>query len=75
MAGEPARNGRLDANGHRRPGTAVEVRSRFDGGWCHGFEVAEALDTAAGVAYRVRRVSDGAVLPALFRPDEVATVR
>ncbi|HET6953857.1 MAG TPA: hypothetical protein VFI47_26065 [Acidimicrobiales bacterium] len=61
------------------PGARVEVRNRFDGSWSQGFEVAEALpprrsgqpDERAGVAYRVRRLGDDAVLNATFRPEEV----
>lgn len=62
------------------PGARVEVRNRFDGSWSAGFEVAEALPplaaeagTQAGdhVAYRVRRLGDGSVLDATFRPEEV----
>lgn len=44
----------------------VEVRSRFDQRWTHGFSVAEV---GAG-AYLLRRLSDGSVLPAWF-PDEM----
>lgn len=53
------------------PGAAVSVRSRFEGSWVRGFEVAEVLDTATGTCFRLRRTSDGAVLPALFGTDEV----
>jgi hypothetical protein len=57
---------------HRYPaGTRVEVRSRFDGTWANGFEVAEAV--ADG--YRVRRLSDGTLLPAVFDDDEVRRER
>lgn len=67
--GGPAPAGRL------APGTAVEVRARFDGRWSRGFvvEVVEEVVTAgtARVAYRVRRTSDGQVLPALFLVEEV----
>lgn len=49
------------------PGTRVEVRSRFDRSWARGFEIAEALEGA----YRVRRVSDGSILPAEFHDHEV----
>ena len=48
-------------------GVPVEVRRRYDGGWSHGFEIAEET----GRAYRVRRVSDGVVLPAEFAPEDV----
>jgi hypothetical protein len=55
------------------PGTRVEVRSRFDERWTRGFEVAEVVDQGdtAAVRYRIRRRSDGSVLPALFVDDEV----
>jgi hypothetical protein len=45
-----------------RPGTRVEVATRFRGNWVTGFEVASAGD----LGYRVRRTSDGAVLPVEF---------
>jgi hypothetical protein len=42
-----------------KPGTRVEVRRRFDQSWTRGFEVAEVQAST----YRLRRCSDGAVLP------------
>jgi len=48
-------------------GTRVDVRSRFVGAWARGFEVAEV--TPEG--YRVRRLSDGSVLPDVFDFDDV----
>lgn len=60
------------------PGTRVEVRSRFDRSWSRGFEIVEAIDHPdpavlvegtphdSEVAYRLRRRSDGRVLPLLF---------
>jgi hypothetical protein len=43
-------------------GALVEVRRRFDDEWARGFEVA-----ASGPAgYRLRRRSDGAILPVDF---------
>ena len=56
------------------PGTRVQVRNRFDGGWSSSpFEVAEALDPSPTevLRYRVRRLSDGVVLPADFVGDDV----
>ncbi len=50
-------------------GTDVEVRSRFDRRWARGFSVA----AVARNAYQVRRISDGAVLPAWFPSDEIRT--
>jgi hypothetical protein len=43
-------------------GTSVEVRRRFDQAWARGFEVAGESDDG----YRLRRQSDGAVLPVSF---------
>lgn len=53
------------------PGTRVEVRSRFDQRWARGFEVSAVVDDGAAVRYRVRRRSDGAILPVLFDPDDL----
>ncbi len=52
-------------------GVLVEVRRRYDGGWSHGFEIAE--QTGPG-SYRVRRLSDGVVLPAEFALEDVRQV-
>jgi hypothetical protein len=49
------------------PGTAVEVRNRFDRSWSTGFEVAEVLDNR----YRLLRLSDHSTLPELFDRDDV----
>jgi hypothetical protein len=57
------------------PGTRVEVRSRFDQAWARGFEVAEQVPFDQGLRYRVRRRSDGSVLPALFDDHEVREER
>ena len=43
-------------------GTPVEVRSRFDQRWTHGFSVAESGHDE----YLIRRLSDGSILPAWF---------
>ena len=49
-------------------GARVKIHSRYDGVWVGGFEVAEA--TPAG--YRLRRLSDGRVLPGpAFPPGDV----
>jgi hypothetical protein len=61
-----------------RPGTRVEVRSRFDDRWARGFEVAEVIastDALKAQQYRVRRRSDGSVLPVLFDDDDVREER
>ena len=43
-------------------GTKVEVRRRFDQQWAKGFEVAAHADDG----YRLRRLSDGEMLPVAF---------
>jgi hypothetical protein len=48
-------------------GTEVEVRNRFTGEWSVGFEVVGRAD---GVV-QVRRLRDGAILPAGFRHEEI----
>ena len=55
-------------------GTRVEVRSRFDRAWARGFEVVEPV-TGTSPGYRIRRRSDGSVLPVVFAPDEVREER
>ena len=57
--------------GDLRAGTRVDVRSRFVGSWSHGFEVAGVADSG----YKVRRLSDGAVLPDLFEEAELRPER
>jgi hypothetical protein len=53
------------------PGAAVEVRNRFEQRWARGFDIVEV--TADG--YRVRRLSDGSVLPVTFAFDDVRPER
>ncbi|MFN8035580.1 MAG: hypothetical protein U0V73_06580 [Acidimicrobiia bacterium] len=55
------------------PGTRVEVRSRFEQAWARGFDVAEVVWEVGreGPRYRLRRRSDGSILPALFDDDDV----
>ena len=52
----------------------IEVRSRFDGSWVRGFEVAEEGTLGDQRGLRLRRRSDGALLPTLFSPDDVRLV-
>jgi hypothetical protein len=54
-----------------KAGTAVDVRSRYVGAWSSGFEVAEPLKDG----YRVRRLSDGSVLPDVFTNEDVRAQR
>ena len=66
------------------PGTRVEVRSRFDRSWARGFEVVEVVprtpdgsngdvtdDDGPPLSYRVRRRTDGKILPVLFPESDV----
>jgi hypothetical protein len=52
-------------------GSPVAVRSRYDGGWARGFSIAEVIDKLGEVWYRIRRDSDGAVMPTLFTYHDV----
>ena len=45
-----------------RPGMRVEVATNFTGDWVSGFEIA-SIDV---LGCRIRRVSDGALLPVEF---------
>jgi len=56
-------------------GTRVEVRSRFDRRWSRGFEVVEEIGAGEHATYRIRRRSDGSVLPSLFDAGEVREER
>jgi hypothetical protein len=54
------------------PGTSVEVLVRFHGSWTAGFEVAAAIRNGR---YRLRRRSDGVVLPTTFPRDDLRPTR
>lgn len=49
------------------PGTEVEVRSTFDRSWKRGFVIEEASEQG----YRLRRRSDGSVLPTPFAAEAI----
>ena len=53
------------------PGDKVEVRSRFNAQWARGFEVVDVTENRV----RVRRSSDGEILPAEFDEDDVRRAR
>ena len=59
--------GRADLEPRLAPGTRVEVRRRFDQAWARGFVVHAAEEDG----YRLRRSSDGAVLPVAFPDSEL----
>lgn len=56
LASEP-----VDATRLLELGTEVEVRDSFEGHWHAGYVVAAVED--GGARYRLRRASDGSVLP------------
>ena len=58
-----------------RPGTRVEVRSRFEAAWTRGFEVVERVTEVPEAQYKVRRRSDGSILPVLFDEDDLREER
>jgi len=61
-----------DAPGPRLPqGTRVDVRNRFVGSWARGFEVDEPVEGG----YRIRRMSDGSVLPTVIGDEEIRPER
>jgi hypothetical protein len=47
-------------------GTPVEVQNRFTASWCGGFEIVEAVPDPVCIHYRIRRTSDGTIIPDLF---------
>lgn len=64
----PSPSGRQDRPVALIPeGHDVEVRNRFEDHWVNGFAVAESGDSG----YRLRRLSDGRVLPTWFAHDAV----
>jgi hypothetical protein len=52
-------------------GMRVEVRRRFDQHWARGFEIVETGE----YGYRLRRLSDGIVLPTEFSAEDVRRER
>lgn len=52
-------------------GTTVEVHCRFDQRWTTGFTVVDVSE----LGYRIRRTSDGSVLPAWFPREQLRPLR
>ena len=48
-------------------GELVEVHTKYNDSWVKGFEIAEVVEGG----YRVRRTSDGSLLPNLTGEDDV----
>lgn len=55
-------------------GTRVEVRSRFQQAWIHGFEILEVIGDIHNRHYRLSRLSDRMALPVLFGHDDIRMV-
>lgn len=54
-----------------KPGAKVEVRTAFDRTWATGFEV----EAVSEEGYRLRRLSDGSLLPVALPQDQVRRER
>jgi hypothetical protein len=52
-------------------GLHVEVRDRYQGTWSRGFEISAIEDNG----YRIKRISDGAILPGTFSTEEIRPSR
>jgi hypothetical protein len=61
--------------GRLLPGDRIEVQNRFDGAWSRGFEVVDVLTGMGTRRYRIKRLSDGVVLPRLFVEEEIDSAR
>jgi predicted phage tail protein len=66
----------LEADGSERAGRplhpdGVEVRCRFGDRWVTGFEVCEVIRLDDVTRYRLRRRSDGSVIPTLFEEKDL----
>ncbi len=53
------------------------MRNRFDSSWTRGFEIAEIepATNGGGASYKVRRRSDGSILPVPFTEEELREER
>lgn len=54
-------------------GAPAEVRNRFDGRWSPGFRVERVEEREGHLVVRVRRLSDGYVVPTWFPVSDVRT--
>ena len=71
QSGDTRRHKYVFRLGSVRPGTHVEVRSRFESRWSRGFEVSEIVQHDGRDQFRLRRRSDGSELPVLFDADDL----
>jgi len=58
-----------------RTGTRVEVRTRFESSWTRGFEIADCSDEHGRPVYKVRRRTDGSILPVAFSEEDLREER
>lgn len=64
--------GAADTMRRMERGSRVEVRSTYDNRFARGFEIVDVVgENGESPSYRVRRRSDGSVLPKLFPADDV----
>ncbi|MHB8464144.1 MAG: hypothetical protein ACYDH6_19330 [Acidimicrobiales bacterium] len=52
------------------PGSRVAVRNRFTGAWTAGFRIEDAPEREP-TAFRIRRLSDDALLPVTFAAEDL----
>ena len=70
--GDAAKRQKQPTQHHLAIDMRVAVRGSFEGGWSAGFEIAEIVLAPDGLSgYRLRRLSDGAVLPVVFPAKDV----
>ena len=60
--------------GHYVTGANIALRSRYNGAWVDGFEIAEIDLSGQDARLQVRRKLDGAILPVAFAADEIRLV-
>jgi hypothetical protein len=66
----------LTAEKHDASGTiGTEVWCRYQDRWIGGFEIADTVDDGRELRYRIRRTTDGYVLPTPFSPADVRAAK
>jgi hypothetical protein len=60
-----------ETNGSTRPRDHIEVQCRIEGQWIDGFEVFEIIQENGLRRYRLRRLSDGVVMPVAYAARDV----
>lgn len=72
-----AREGVLDLSSEEHDAASIgtEVWCRYQDRWIGGFEIADTVDNGSELHYRIRRRTDGYVLPSLFSPENVRAAK